>query len=89
LAAKEEETPKHNFPTYVPITSQPIRKDERAVINVLIEQREMIQESHLLDEDIDDESTLNAILEKIHEQQFESLTEGEKAFLERYSRSMK
>ena len=55
----------------------------------MIEQREVIQESHLIDEDTDDESILNIILEKIHDQQYDSLTEGEKAFLERYSRSLK
>jgi len=89
LAGKEAEVPKHDFPTYVPIATQPIRKDEKALINIMIEQREVIQESHFIDEDTDDESILNAILEKIHDQQYDSLTEGEKAFLERYSRSLK
>ena len=89
LAGKEAEVLKHDFPTYVPIATQPIRKDEKALINIMIEQREVIQESHLIDEDTDDESILNIILEKIHDQQYDSLTEGEKAFLERYSRSLK
>jgi len=89
LAGKETEVPKHDFPTYVPIATQPIRKDERTLINIMVEQREVIQESHLIEEDPDDETILNVILEKIHDQQFDSLTEGEKAFLERYSRSLK
>ena len=89
LAGKEVEASKRTVPTYVPIVTQPIRKDERALINIMIEQREVIQESHLFDEDTDDETILNIILEKIHDQQYNSLTEGEKAFLERYSRSLK
>lgn len=89
LAGKEEEQRVNHFPSYVPIMSQPIRRDEKALINVMIEQREAIQESHVMDEDDDDESILNMILEKIHDQHYDSLTEGEKAFLERYSRSMK
>ena len=91
LAGKDEERKQkhHEFPTYVPIMTQPIRRDEKALINVMIEHREIIQESHIEIEEDDDESILNAILEKIHDQHYDSLTEGEKAFLERYSRSMK
>lgn len=89
LAGKEEEQKEQEFPRYVPIMTQPIRRDEKALINVMIQQREVIQESHVVEEDEDDESILNEILEKIHDQRYESLTEGEKAFLERYSRSMK
>ena len=89
LAGKEEEHMEHEFPKYVPIMTQPIRRDEKALINVMIEQREAIQESHVMDEEEDDESILNMILEKIHDQHYDSLTDSEKAFLERYSRSMK
>lgn len=89
LAGKEEEQRVNQSPTYVPIMTQPIRRDEKALINVMIEQRELIQESQVMDDDGDDESILNMILEKIHDQHYDSLTEGEKAFLERYSRSMK
>ncbi len=89
LAGKEEEQKEQEFPRYVPILTQPIRRDEKALINVMIEQREVIQESHVVEVDEDDESILNTILEKIHDQHYDSLTEGEKAFLERYSRSMK
>lgn len=89
LAGKEEENMEHEFPKYVPIMTQPIRRDEKALINVMIEQREAIQESHVMDEEEDDESILNMILEKIHDQHYDSLTDSEKTFLERYSRSMK
>ena len=89
LAGKEEEMSKKDIPMYIPIASQPIRRDEKTLINVMIDQREIIQESHIIDEDYDDEAILNEILEKIHDQQYDSLTEGEKAFLERYSRSLK
>jgi hypothetical protein len=89
LAGKEEEMSKKDIPMYIPIASQPIRRDEKTLINVMIDQREIIQESHIVEHDLDDESMLNEILEKIHDHQYDSLTESEKAFLERYSRSMK
>ncbi len=91
LASREKYSDLSNktqVPTYVPIASQPIRRDEKALINVMILQKEETEVS-LLDEEFDDEETLNVILEKIHDNQYESLTDDEKAFLERYSRSLK
>jgi len=88
LAGKEEDIQKKEVPLYIPIASQPIRRDEKTLINVMVEQREIVQEAQIVEID-DDESMLNEILEKIHDHQYESLTEDERAFLERYSRSMK
>ena len=91
LASKNDEASINQnkaIPTYVPIASQPIRKDERAMINIVIEHQKDIASSSY-EEDMDDEMKLNLILEKIHDNQFESLTQDEKTFLEHYSRSMK
>ncbi|MFM7340276.1 MAG: hypothetical protein ACKO2H_09195 [Bacteroidota bacterium] len=91
LASKEKQYQpfvKSAMPTYVPITSQPIRRDEKTMINIIIQQNEETQ-SVLIEDDIDDEEMLNVILEKLLDNQFEDLSEDDKAFLERYSRSLK
>ena len=91
LASKEKQYQpfvKPEMPTYVPITSQPIRRDEKTMINIIIQQNEETQ-SVLIEDDIDDEEMLNVILEKLLDNQFEDLSEDDKAFLERYSRSLK
>ncbi|NBP63280.1 MAG: hypothetical protein EBU66_01140 [Bacteroidetes bacterium] len=91
LASKEKQYQpfvKSTMPTYVPITSQPMRRDEKTMINIIIQQNEETQ-SILIEDDIDDEEMLNVILEKLLDNQFEDLSEDDKAFLERYSRSLK
>ncbi|MBM4173626.1 MAG: hypothetical protein FJ212_04655 [Ignavibacteria bacterium] len=91
LASREEDrskTTESGFPIYVPIASQPIRRDEKAMINIIIDQRDDIHSS-IMDEDMDEEEALNVILEKIHDNHIECLSDEEKAFLERYSRSLK
>lgn len=91
LASREEDrskTTESGFPIYVPIASQPIRRDEKAMINIIIDQTDDIHSS-IMDEDMDEEEALNVILEKIHDNHIECLSDEEKTFLERYSRSLK
>jgi hypothetical protein len=58
------------------------------MINIIIQQSEETQ-TELMEDDIDDEKMLNIILEKLLDNQYEHLSEEDKAFLERYSRSLK
>lgn len=91
LASREEErvkTTESGMPLYVPIASQPIRRDEKAMINIIIDKREDILSS-IMDDDMNDEDALNLILEKIYDKDIDSLSHEEIAFLERYSRSLK